>query len=130
MAPLCSRYQYGQLNSSEPELRFYTDPKLDTSELKKDKGKDYVLNWREVYNYKLKTLCSAFLHLINLPEYRIRVKLKEYPLVVKKNNDLTEIVGVYIVYDLVAWSRNPNKNLRCKICLIGAISIVKNSDKE
>ena len=109
---------------------FVYQPKLDTLELNEDKGKDDVFSWREAYNYKLKTLYSAFLHLINLTEYRIRVKLKECPLVVKKNNDLTEIVGVYIVYDLVAWSRNPNKNLRCKTCLIGAISIVKNSDKD
>ena len=109
---------------------FVYQPKLDTLELKKDKGKDYVLSKKKVYHYKLKPLYSALLHLINLPEYRIGIKFKECSLVVEKNNDLTKIVGVCIVYDLVAWSRNPSKNFKCKNCLIGAISVVKNSNKE
>ena len=35
-----------------------------------------------------------------------------------------------IVYDLDAWPRNPNNNIKFKNCLLGATSIVKNSNKE
>ena len=43
----------------------------------------------------------------------------------KKNNYLTKIENVYIVYDLDAWSRNPSNNFKCKNCLFGANSLVK-----
>ena len=41
---------------------------LDTLELKKDKGIDYVLIWKSngVYDSKLKPLCTALLHSIKL----------------------------------------------------------------
>ena len=43
---------------------FVYQPTLDTSELKKDKGTDYVLSWKSkgVFNSKLKPLYTAFLH--------------------------------------------------------------------
>ena len=42
---------------------FVYEPALDLSELKKDKGTDYVLSWKSkgVYNSKLKPLYTAFL---------------------------------------------------------------------
>ena len=43
---------------------------------------------------------------------------------------MIKIVNVYIVYDLAAWPRNPTNYFKFKNCLFGAISIVKNSDKE
>ena len=56
---------------------FVYQPTLDTLELKKDKGTDYVLSWKSngVYNSKLKPLYTAFLHSIKLSEYRMRKKL-------------------------------------------------------
>ena len=47
---------------------FVYQPTLDTLELKKDKGANYVLSWRskEVYNSKLKPLFTALLHNIKL----------------------------------------------------------------
>ena len=43
-------------------------PTLDTLELKKDKGSDCILHWKSngVYNSKLKSLYTAFLHSIKL----------------------------------------------------------------
>ena len=51
-------------------------------------------------------------------------------LAVEQNSYLTNIVNVYIVYDLAAWPRNPTNNFKFKNCLFGATNIVKNSDKE
>ena len=50
---------------------------LNTLELKKDKGTDYVLSWisKGVYNSKLKPLYTASLHSIKLSEYRMGIKL-------------------------------------------------------
>ena len=47
---------------------FVYQPTLDTLELKKDKGTDYVLKWKSnrVYNSKLKSLYIAFSHSIEL----------------------------------------------------------------
>ena len=58
------------------------------------------------------------------------IKFDKDPLAVERNNYLTKKVSVYIVYDLAAWPRNLNKNLKFKNCLFGATNIVKNSDKE
>ena len=58
------------------------------------------------------------------------IKFDKDPLAVAKNNYLTKIVNVYIVYDLVAWPRNPTTNFKFKNCLFGATNILKNSDKE
>ena len=111
---------------------FVYQPTLDTLELKKDKGTDYVLSWKSngVYNSKLKPLYTAFLHSIKLSGYKMGIKFDKDPLAVEQNNYLTKIVNVYIVYDLDAWPRNPTNNFKFKNCLFGATNIVKNSDKE
>ena len=73
---------------------------------------------------------TAFLQSIKLSEYRIGRKFDKDPLPVEQNNYLIKIVNVYIVYDLVAWPRNPTNNFKFKNCLFGATNVVKNSDKE
>ena len=60
----------------------------------------------------------------------MRIKFDKDPLAVEKNNYLTKIVNVYIVYDLNAWLRNTTNNFKLKNSLFGATNIVKNSDKE
>ena len=111
---------------------FFCQPTLDTLELQKDKGNDYVLSWesKAVYNSKLKPLYTAFLHSIRLFEYRIGIKFNKDRLAVEQNNYLTKIVNVDIVYDVNPWPRNPPNNFKFKNCLSGATNIVKNSDKE
>ena len=49
---------------------FVYQPTLDTLELKKNKGTDYVGSWKSkgVFNSKLKPLYTAFLHSIRLSE--------------------------------------------------------------
>ena len=42
----------------------------------------------------------------------------------------SKIINVYIVYDLDAWPGNPTNNFKFKNCLLGATSVVKNSDKD
>ena len=58
---------------------------------------------------------------------------KDY-LTVEQKNYLTEIVNVYIVYDLDDWPKQSTKNLNfCKLklnCLFIATSVVKNSFKK
>ena len=49
---------------------------------------------------------------------------------IEKNNYLSKIVNVYVVYDLDASPRNPTNNLKFRNCLFGATSVLKNSDKE
>ena len=58
---------------------------LDTFQLKKDKGTDYVLSWKwkGVFNSKLKPLYTAFVYSIKLSEYRIGIKLDKDPLTVE-----------------------------------------------
>ena len=106
---------------------FVYQPTLDTLELKKDKGTDYVLSWKSngVYNSKLKPLYTAFLHSIKLSGYKMGIKFDKDPLAVEENNYLTKIVNVYILYELAAWPRNPTNNFKFKNCLFGATNIVK-----
>ena len=75
-------------------------PPLNTLELKKDKGTDYVLsgNSKGVYTSKLKPLYTAFLHSIKLSVYRLGTKSDKDPLAVEQNNYATK--NGYIVYDL------------------------------
>ena len=81
---------------------------LDTLELKKDNGTDYVLSWKlqGVFNSKLKSLYTAFLYGIYHSGFRIR-NVSEF------------IVNVYIVYYLDAWPINPPNNFKFKNCLFG-----------
>ena len=111
---------------------FVYQPTLDTSKFKKYKGTDYVLSWKSngVFNSKIKPLHTAFLHNIKLSEHIIGIKFDKDPIAAEQNNYLTKIVNVYIVYDLDAWSRNPNNNFKFKNCLFGATNMVKNSDKQ
>ena len=55
---------------------FVYQPTLDTLELKKDKGNDYVLSWKSKgeYNSKLQPLYTAFLHSINISQYEMGIK--------------------------------------------------------
>ena len=51
---------------------FVYQPTLDTLELNKDKGTDYILSWKSkgVYTSKLKPLYTAFLHSIKRSRYK------------------------------------------------------------
>ena len=75
-------------------------PPLNTLELKKDKGTDYVLsgNSKGVYTSKLKPLYAAFLHSIKPSGYRLGTKSDKDPLAVEQNNYASK--NSYIVYDL------------------------------
>ena len=83
-----------------------------------------------VCNSKLKSLYTAFLHSTELSEYKMGITFDKNPVAVKQNNYAIKIVKFYIAYDSDAWPRNPTKNFKCKNCLFGATSVVKNSDKE
>ena len=108
--------------------KFVYQLSLDTFELKKD----YVLTWKSngVYNSKFKPLYTAFLYSIKLSGYKTGIKFDKDPLAIEQINYLTKIVNVYIIYEVNAWSRNPNHNFKSKNCLFGTTNIVKNSDKE
>ena len=103
---------------------FVYQPTLDTLELEKDKGTDYVLNWKSkgVYNSKLKPLYTIFLHSIKRSGYKVGIKFDKDPLAIEQNNYGKKIVNVYIVYDLNAQPRNPTNNFEFKNCLLGATS--------
>ena len=64
---------------------FVDQPILDTLELKKDKGTDYVLRWKSkgIFNSKLKPLYTPFVYSIKISEYRIGIKFDKGPLVVE-----------------------------------------------
>ena len=111
---------------------FVYQPKLDRLEFEKDKGTDDVLSWKSkwVFNSKIKVLYTAFLQSIKLSECSIEIKFDGDPLAIERNNYLTKIVNVYIVYDLDDWARNPTNNFKFQICLFGATNVVKYSDKE
>ena len=85
---------------------FY-QPTLDILELKEYKVTDYVLSWKSkrVFNSKLKSLYTAFLHGIKLSGYKMGIKFDKDPLAVEHKNYLSKIVNVYIVYDLGAWPK-------------------------
>ena len=105
---------------------FVYQPTLDTLELKKDKGTDYILSWksRGVYNCKPKSLYNAFLHNITLSVYKMGIKFDKDHLDAEQNSYLTKIANVYIVYDLAASPRNSTNNFKFKNCLLGATNIV------
>ena len=66
---------------------FVYQPTLDTLELKKGKGTDYVLRWKSkgVYTSKLKPLYTAFFHSIKLSGYRMGIKFDKGSLAVEQN---------------------------------------------
>ena len=67
---------------------FIYQPILDTLELKKYKGIDYVLSWKSKggNKSKLKPLYTAFLHSIKLSGYKMEIKFDKDLLAVKQNN--------------------------------------------
>ena len=69
---------------------------LNTLELKKDKGTDYVLSWKSkrVYTANFKPLYTAFLHSIKHSGYRMIIKYDKKILAVEKNNYLTKVANV------------------------------------
>ena len=78
---------------------FVYQPSLDTLELKKGKGIDYVLSWKSkgVYNPKHKPINIAFLHRIKLSEYTMRIKFDKDTLAVEQNSYLSKIANFLIV---------------------------------
>ena len=114
------------------ENTFVYQPTVDTLELKKDKGTDYVLSWKSngVYNSKLKPLYTTFLHSIKLSGCNMEIKFEKHPLAVEQNNYLTKIANVYTVYDLATWPKISLQNFTLKNYLFGATNIVKHSDKD
>ena len=66
------------------QITFVYQPTLDTLELKKGEGTDYVVSWKSkaVFNSKLKPLYTSFLNSIKLSKYRIGIKFDKYPLAV------------------------------------------------
>ena len=67
---------------------FVYQPTLDTLELKKDKGIDYVLSWKSkwIFTSKLKPIYDAFLHSIAFSGYKVGIKFDKDFLVVEQNN--------------------------------------------
>ena len=110
---------------------FFSQPTLDTLELKQDKGTDYVLSRQSngLNNSKFKPLYTAFLHDIKLSGYKIGIKIDKNPLAVEQINYLTKIANVYIVYDLTTWPKIPLKHVTLKTCFFGATNIVNEKDK-
>ena len=70
------------------------------------------------------------MHSIKISEHRMGIEFEKDPLAVEQKYYASEIVNVYIVYDLDAWPRNASNNFKFNNCLVGATSVVKNSDKE
>ena len=69
---------------------------LDTLELNKGEGTDYVLSLKSkrVFNFKLKLLYTAFLNSINFYEFRIGIKFVKDLLAVEQSNYLRKILNV------------------------------------
>ena len=55
---------------------------------KKDKGTDYLLNWKSkrIYSFKLTPLYSTFLNRTNLSVYRTGIKFNNSVFIVEQNN--------------------------------------------
>ena len=68
--------------------KFIYQPGIDTLELNKDIGTEYVPSWKSkgVYNSKFKTLYTSFLHSIKLSVYKMGIKYDKDPLTVEQNN--------------------------------------------
>ena len=75
---------------------FVYQPMLDTLELEKGKGTDYVLSWKSkgVYNSNHKPLYKAFLCSIKLSGFKMGIKFDKNPLAAEQNNYLNKIVNV------------------------------------
>ena len=62
---------------------------------------------------------------IKLSVYRMGVKFDKDPLAVEQNNYLSNIVSVYIEYDLDPWPKNSTNNFKFRNYFIGASRVVK-----
>ena len=67
------------------QITFVYQPALDSLELKKVKGTDYVLSWKSsgLFNYKLEPSYTVFLKSIKISEYRTGIKFDIDPLAVE-----------------------------------------------
>ena len=70
--------------------------------LQKDKGTNYVINWKskELYSVTLSPQYSHFLHRRKFSGYKIGIKLDKVPLVIKQKKCVTKIVNGFIAYEL------------------------------
>ena len=87
-------------NNDGSQTTFAYQPTFDMLEFKKkDKGASYILRWKskEAYNSNLKSLYTAFLHIIKLSGYRMGIKFDKNSLAVEQNNYLSKILNVYIL---------------------------------
>ena len=97
---------------------FVYQPALDILELKNIKVTDYDLTWKSmgVYNSKLKTLYTAFMHSIKRSEYMMGIHFVKDLLAVEQKNYTRKFINIYIVFALDAWPRNLTNNLEFKNC--------------
>ena len=111
---------------------FACQPTFNVLELKNDKPTEYIISWKSkrLYKSKLIALHGAFLPNIKYFKNKIGIQFNSTPLVIERNNYVTKIVNVYIVYDLDNWPKNPLINFTLKDCLFGSTNIVKDNDKE
>ena len=89
---------------------------------------EYITSWRSkgVYNTKHILIKNDSLPNIRDPNKKILLQFDYTPLVVEQNNYTSNIVNVYMVYDLDYWPKIPLRNFTLKLY----INIVKNSDRE
>ena len=74
---------------------------------------EYITEWisNGLYNSRLNALNSDFLLNIKYFTKRMGIQFNNILLVVEQSNHTTEIVNVYIVYDLDNWPNVPLRNL-------------------
>ena len=97
---------------------FVSQPMLDTLVLKKEKDTDYVFSLKSKRAYNSKILYTAFLHIIKLAEYKVKIKFNKDPLAAEQNNYAITVVNAYIVYDLDVCPNNPVRNFTLKKILV------------
>ena len=75
-------------NNDGSQKTFLYQPTLNTLELQKDKGTGYIPSCKskEVYNSKLESLYTAFLHSANISGHRIVIIIDKSPLTVEQTN--------------------------------------------
>ena len=91
----------------------------------------YPFHWKSkgVYNYKLKSVYTAFLLNIKLSGYRVRINLCR-TISCRTNHYLIKIVTVFMVCDWDASPRDSTNIFKFEKHFFGPTSIVKISDKE
>ena len=125
--PATIDYNFFLSNDGSQNIFVY-QPTLDTLELKKDKGTDYVFSSKGVYTSKLKSLHTAYLHSKRIFGYRVGIKSDNDLLAAEKKEKkkyATKILNVHIVYNLDVWQRHPTNNFTFKNYWFGATNFVK-----